>query len=547
MSVPNSADSLYLALQQAQARHQLFPDAPGRQPQPVVVGVSGGADSVCLLHLLRRVAGEWHLALHVAHLDHNIRPDSAQDAAFVEELAQDWGLPFHSRRLSPSEVDEAGNNLEAALRQLRYSFLAGVATDLTPPGNGWPIVAVAHTADDQSETILMHILRGSGLTGLAGMRPRTFPALAIQGVPVQPPQPTPPHSREGTGSTPPPQWGRLGGGEPLLQGKQPFCLVRPLLDVSRTHILQYLNAHNLAWREDPSNRDLSLTRNRLRHTILPQLRELYPNLTGALTRLGEIVAAESDRAEALDWGAFQALLEDESFPLGQTRQRVVLNRLAWQELDLAARRGVLRIAGLSMELPAEELTYERLEKLRLALESDGLWQATPLAGSIVSSADAKRFSLHRSTALAFPPLIPFLDEEWRAATGRQPLRPGESLVIDGWRLTCQEVAAGEQQPNWRASDDPWQMVCDAQQAGPLLLTTPQPGQRFAPLGMDGHHKQLGNFFTDCKVDPALRPGWPLLVDASSGEIVWVCGLRLAHHARLRTQTTKILQVKWSKE
>ncbi|MBI3958861.1 MAG: tRNA lysidine(34) synthetase TilS, partial [Chloroflexi bacterium] len=152
MFVPDSTEPLCCALLQAQERHQLFPSTPGDEARIVLVGVSGGADSVCLLHLLLRFAPLWNLALHVAHLDHNVRPDSAEDGAFVRELAANWDLPFHTRLLAQAEIDAADNNLEAGLRRLRYGFFADVAASLAGSASVAPTVAVAHTADDQAET-----------------------------------------------------------------------------------------------------------------------------------------------------------------------------------------------------------------------------------------------------------------------------------------------------------------------------------------------------------------------------------------------------------
>lgn len=520
---PTPAEDLCRALLLAQEDHHLFPPQPDYTPLPVVVGVSGGADSVCLLHLLARFAPQWNLALHVAHLDHNVRPDSSADGAFVEKLARNWGIPFHSRRLPPAEIAAGDNNLEAALRSLRYAFLAAVAATLATHSQAQPVVAVAHTADDQAETILMHLLRGSGLAGLAGMRP----------------------------SSPLPTTG---------QPDRRFRLVRPLLGVPRTHILQYLNAHQLAWREDPSNQDLRFRRNRLRHEILPALRQLYPNLTEALTRLGAVVGPENERAEQANRAAFHSLLQGASPESGAEPLRAVLDRAGFRGLDIATQRGVVRHALAYLGLPEEEINFERVESVRGAIigsagakttgdeesPAENRSPPTPLAGEIAWSATAARFSLHRQSALAFAPDHPTLDRHWRAIFGAQTLPVNGELLVGKWKLTCRELDRDELPPNWNRGDDPWQVYCDALAVGELLLTPPRRGQAFAPLGMEGRHKQLGDFFTDCKVPVPLRQEWPLLLDGSSGGILWVCGLRLSHHVRIRPETEQVFHLKWSK-
>jgi len=410
MSALNPTDLLRHSLAQAQKRHRLFPTAQGQTPAVVVVGVSGGADSVCLLHLLVAVAHSWNMALHVAHLDHNVRSNSAEDAAFVRDLAEELGLPFHTRRLFQAEIDGADNNLEAALRRRRYGFFADVAASLAAEQSALPCVAVAHTADDQAETILMHVLRGSGLAGLVGMRPVSF-------LPVD------------------------------QSNAQPIRLVRPLLNVQHTHILQYLNVRDLTWREDPSNQDLALTRNRLRHQILPQLAELYPNPTGSLARLSEILAAENARAEKLNEQAFRALLLLDA-EQGKTENptRAVMERDAFRALDVATQRGVLRNAALYVGLPLEELNYERIDSLRLAIISDKLSSPspTPLTGQIAWSAEPARFSLHQRSVLAFAPKTPFLDNHWRACFGARSVPTSGAVRVGEWRLVCQEITQADQ-------------------------------------------------------------------------------------------------------
>jgi tRNA(Ile)-lysidine synthase len=201
----------------------------------VVVGVSGGPDSLCLLHLLRRLAPESHLTLHVAHLNHGLRGAAGEaDAQAVAERAADWALPCTIGRADvPALAVESRTSLEEAAREARYAFLQAVARD-----RGARTIAVGHNADDQAETVLMHFLRGSGLAGLRGMLPRT--AL----------------------------------GERFL--------VRPLLDMPRSRIEAYCAASNLQPSRDLSNADTTIYRNRLRHELLPLLED--PRRAGSYRR-----------------------------------------------------------------------------------------------------------------------------------------------------------------------------------------------------------------------------------------------------------------------
>jgi tRNA(Ile)-lysidine synthase len=210
---------------------------------PIVVAVSGGADSVAMLVGLVRLGIP---RLVVAHAEHDLRDEASADREFVGQLAMGFGLSWVWQPLAvQTRGDEAGGEgLEARARRLRYAFLADVAKDA-----GARHVLVAHTADDQAETILHRILRGTGLTGLAGMR----------------------RARE------------------LCDG---VALVRPLLDVSREAGRAFLCATHERWREDASNADTTHARNFLRHEVLPRcVAGAYPAAPAAIARLGSQAAA----------------------------------------------------------------------------------------------------------------------------------------------------------------------------------------------------------------------------------------------------------------
>jgi tRNA(Ile)-lysidine synthase len=221
-----------------------LPADPGRFP--VVVGVSGGADSVALLLGLIRLGFPPGGRLVVAHAEHDLRVEAGADRAFVEALAEGFGVDCVARRLSARE-GPGGEGLEARARRLRYDFLGYVAREV-----GARQVLVAHTADDQAETILHRILRGTGPGGLAGMR----------------------RCRS------------------LVEG---VAVVRPLLVVWREAVRPFLEAAGHVWREDATNADVSRARNFLRHEVLPRCRAgCYPHAAAALLRLAGQAAATGD-------------------------------------------------------------------------------------------------------------------------------------------------------------------------------------------------------------------------------------------------------------
>jgi tRNA(Ile)-lysidine synthase len=215
----------------------------------LLVGLSGGADSVALLDALASLRRRRGFRVVAAHLDHGLRPGSAQDAAFCAELCRTLDVPLRVGAADVrARVARERGGLEQAARRERYAFLRAVRDE-----EGAAAIAVAHTRDDQAETLLLRLLRGAGATGLAGMSPRS--------------------------------------GD----------VVRPLLAVSRQEVLAHLRERGLAWREDPSNADTAHRRNRVRHELLPYLEERFnPGIRAALARTASVLADEAAhlRAEA---------------------------------------------------------------------------------------------------------------------------------------------------------------------------------------------------------------------------------------------------------
>lgn len=214
----------------------------------VVVGVSGGPDSVTLLHLLQQLCAQWRWHLHVAHLDHALRQHSERDAQFVQQLSARWNIPVTVARQDVGALcARHGWSIEDGARRIRHQFLFDVAQQQSAQ-----TIALAHTADDQAETVLMRMIRGTGLLGLGAM-------------PMKRP------SRPSAGSTTPVVW-----------------IVRPLLEIWRCDILAYLQRHRLAACADATNDDRRFVRNRIRHELLPLLERSYnPRIKGALTQLAQ--------------------------------------------------------------------------------------------------------------------------------------------------------------------------------------------------------------------------------------------------------------------
>lgn len=261
------------------ARHGMF--AAGHT---VGVAVSGGADSVCLLHVLRELAPRWDLRLHVLHVNHRLRgAESDRDAEFVCDLAAQFGFPY---AVDERGLDRTGGNLEEAAREARLAFFARII------GNGQiQSVATGHTRSDQAETVLFRFLRGAGTAGLAGIRPVTSSGL-----------------------------------------------VRPLLEIDREEVLAYLRERGIAWREDSTNRDVRFDRNRIRHELMPQLaRDWNPALPQMLAQVADWALAEESY-----WDAEISRLAEAHLEVHE--DSILLDTTVLRELPLASARRLVRAA-----------------------------------------------------------------------------------------------------------------------------------------------------------------------------------------------------------
>ena len=333
------------------AEHELW--APG---VTLVVAVSGGPDSLCLLHLLKRLAPAQKLELHVAHLDHALRPESVADADFVRDIADAWRIPCTAERRPVRDILPVYGGVEAAARAVRYGFLRDTALTV-----GAAAVVTGHTADDQAETVIQRLLRGAGPGGLAGMRPWL-----------------PFEQWRGIGAVLAP--GALAA-SPLQPG-----LARPLLGVSRSAIEAYCAEHALQPRHDPSNQSPEYLRNRVRGYIIPLLKSYNSNIVGALGRTARICAEEDALLSELLDRAWPALAHVGS-------GRVELKRVAFGELHRALQRRALRQAVV-LVAPGIELGAEHLDRmLRLASRVRGRLQ---LPGGLWMYVDRDMLILERA-------------------------------------------------------------------------------------------------------------------------------------------------------
>lgn len=498
---------------EAMVRTALARDALLPAEGPVVVAVSGGADSLCLLGTLVTLCGPgqpWpRVVIVVAHLDHGLRGEAARaDAAWVADLATQLGVAC---RLGTCDVAalarREGRSIEDAGRAARYRFLREVATS-----EGAGRIFVGHTYDDQVETLIMQWLRGSGLAGLVGMR-------ALEG-----------------------------------------AIARPLLDVSRSETHAYCAARGWTPREDPTNADLRYRRNRVRHELIPLLARYNPNLGQTLTRNAALLADDERYLQEQAHRAWNAVCRE------VTAEQIALGATALAALPAALRRRVLRRAASTLMAGEPALEARHVAILEALLARTRRRQAVDLPGAIRAhvAGDTLLFVRHAAAAPAAQDGGALPAE--RAASVALPVPGCVAVPGTGWRVRADllDPAAGALPPG---AERPWiverregswgslpavgtaadvgqaelRAYLDADAAGaPLSVRTWHPGDRFQPLGMQ-QEKKLQNYFVDAKVPRTERERIPLVWGPR--HLLWVAGHRLDERARLSTTTRRVLALR----
>ncbi len=457
--------------------------------RPVLVGVSGGPDSLCLLDLFQRSG----YPLVVAHFNHRLRAEAGEDARFVGEVAARMGLPF---ALGEGDVRayaaQKALSIEEAARILRYGFLFEQARRAEAQA-----VAVAHTADDQVETMLMHWLRGAGLSGLKGMTYRS------------------------TGHA----W----------DARLP--LVRPLLGAWREEILAYCRERGLQPHFDQTNLDTTYFRNRLRHELIPSLEGYNPRFRQVLLRTAQSLAGDYDVLEQVLQAAWQDCLA------GQGSGAVALWRPPLQKLLPGLQRGILRRAMALLRPGLPDVDFDTVERALAFLA-----QPT-LSGQMDLSNGLRIFDQGEKVFLA-DWQADLRDPAWPQVAPGKLLElnvPGRAALEGGWSLSASLV---EVSPELRAAvaanGDPLQAWLDFDPGdGPLAVRGRRPGDRFEPLGMGGHSIKLSDYFINVKLAERARGCWPLIL--LKGEIAWVAGYRIAHPFRLTDTSRRGLHLRLLRE
>lgn len=452
----------------------------------LLLAVSGGVDSVVMTDIMQKLAPELKLGLHIAHLNHCLRgPFSQRDEDFVRNLAQARQIPV---TVQVSDVAAIARNhkgnIEEAARQTRYIFFL-----VTAYKENCGYIATAHHMRDNAESILINLIRGAGLTGLEGIRPKRED-LQTRGYPV----------------------------------------VRPLLCLDRPEIEAYALACKLEHVFDHTNDHMDLTRNRVRHELLPLLEdEFNPKIVKAVTRLGRIAREENEGVTQLAEQWLNANLAEIEYGLS-------LPLAGFNALPQALRRRVARQAILRVRQHLLGISLKHVESIvELAQNTEPL-KRTALPRNMLAVKRGQRLEIIKPVT----PLRQFVFNE-ENPDYEFKLEPGETLPIDqiSMRFKC-SLAAGEI-AELKANSLQNTAFFDINKITlPLTVRNWRPGDVFAPLGLNGRVK-LAKFFINNKITLEKRKTWPLVLDAG-GEILWVAGLRLGRAAAINGPNAKLIKV-----
>jgi tRNA(Ile)-lysidine synthase len=449
----------------------------------VVVAVSGGPDSVSLLHTLHVLQDSLGIGLHVAHLNHQLRGEESElDASYVSKLAQKLNLPVTIEKGSVTQYQKESHlSLEESAREVRYRFLAEVANSL-----GTNLVAVGHTLNDQVETILLHIIRGTGTRGLRGLQPAQ--KLKFNGIDLN--------------------------------------VIRPLLGIKREETEEYCQRFQLQPRLDSSNFSLSMLRNRVRRELLPILKNYNPGVSEAILRISSIAQDDLDFLESESRRAWHQVVRKE-------KNTFIFEKKSFKILAPAIKRQLLRTAIDKLIGTLKDIETRHIEEIMKALGKPPGRQIT-LPEGMVFSIDYDRYLLSLNTQ----ELKPF-----SALSGESEIKvPGETK-IHGWFLKTTLVSCN-QLSNTLKEGDRWTASFDKDAVGDkLFLRNRRKGDAFQPLGMS-YAKKVGEFMLDTRIPRSWRDRIPII--CTPEKIIWVAGYRIDENVKVTPETKQILSIQMTR-
>jgi len=459
----------------------------------VLIGVSGGPDSVALLHIILSLAQRFSLRVGVAHLNHCLRQkDSDDDAEFVASLASNFDLPCYVKKEDVSKYrHEKKLSLEEAARIVRYRFFESVAEKYM-----FNKIALGHNADDNAELVIMHLLRGSGPLGISGI-------------------------------------------PPVRNGK----IVRPLIKLTKSEILEFLAVNELKFVLDKSNNDQRYLRNRIRHHLIPHLKSSYnKRIVETTNRFASIIRSEEEWIDDLIKPIFNKSV------LAAENNSVTLSISSINELHIAAQRRIIRKAIAEIKGNLRRITFSHIESVISLLNSGHAFGYIDLPDRIWVKRDVDTISFSREKRL-LRDLYKKLSDENKLSFEYRILKPEDSFKAE---IFPRSLLIKELDLNMEFSKIDIENLPDIHHAGhnvaffdmdklsfPLVLRNFRPGDKFQPLGMSGTQK-VKKYFINNKVARAQRTKCLILL--SQDKIMWVVGYRIDDYFKVKQSARNILKV-----
>ena len=448
----------------------------------LLVGFSGGPDSLCLLYLLLENGAR----VHVAHLDHGLRGSSAIEADQARQLCLELGVPCAVKKLDVAGYAAVHHvSIEESARLLRYQFLFDEAVR-----NHDQAVLVGHNANDQVETVLMHLLRGSGLSGLAGMRHILLPNPWSDDIP----------------------------------------LVRPLLKYDRGAIDQILQERGLQPVLDASNTDTAFFRNRIRQELLPILATYNPQIRRRLTNMAEVIAVEDDYLSNEVNKAWSVVI------LEQGEKYLVFDRDKTSGLHPALLRRVLRRAISWMDGNLRDIEFSVIDRAVEFCKKPSQTNRVDLRAGI-------ELFIYFKDCLVMACENDPIHQIWPQITDIGDVKipvPGNLQLNAYWK-----IIATNRSSYMPAADRMIAQVDAQKMKGSATIGRVKPGDRFAPFGYDGKIKKVGDFWTSEGLPARARQNWPIV--RAGGEIIWIPGFRIADSVKVDSATTDIIHFELIKQ
>jgi len=465
----------------ARVQRALLEDCRLDPGKPLLAGVSGGPDSLTLLTLLAQLG--WQV--HAAHFDHHLRPESAMEAGRVAEAAQRLNVPFLSGEGDVAVLAcECKLSLEEAARKVRYGFLFDCARRISAQA-----VVVGHTASDQVETVLMHILRGAGLSGLKGMAPLS----------------------------------QQEGWDPQIP------LARPLLRVWREEIEQFCRDNSLEPLQDASNSDTAFFRNRLRHELIPTLEGYNPQFRAALLRSTALLTG--------DWEVVEGALDEAWVDCWQASGAgyAAFKLATLRGLAPGLLRGLLRRACAKMRPGLRDIDFEDVERAAGCVLSPSRSAETDWVSGLRLFVEEDRLYLEEPGTAPIP-------AHWPQLAGLKDVlleAPGRIELANGFSLEAERFAEAPDNFSDVGQDEIW--LDEARLSLPFVVHAARPGERFEPLGMGGKSQKLSDLWINARIPRRARELWPLV--CSGERIAWIVGLRSSHPFRVGPDSQAVVRLR----